>query len=56
LAFAIRRVALGSLVERPLAFGPSPLYRDAPLLCIGEGTSEMQRIIFARHLIRRNRA
>ena len=31
------------------------LYRDAPLLCIGEGTNEMQRLIIARELIRRNR-
>ena len=30
------------------------LYRDAPLLCIGEGTNEMQRIIIARQLIQRN--
>ncbi|MGE8367627.1 acyl-CoA dehydrogenase family protein [Cupriavidus sp.] len=30
------------------------LYRDAPLLVIGEGTNEMQRIIIARHLIERN--
>ena len=32
------------------------LYRDAPLLCIGEGTNEMQRIIIAKELIRRNKA
>ena len=32
------------------------LYRDAPLLCIGEGTNEMQRIIIARQLIARNPA
>jgi alkylation response protein AidB-like acyl-CoA dehydrogenase len=31
------------------------LYRDAPLLCIGEGTNEMQRIIIAKQLIERNR-
>jgi alkylation response protein AidB-like acyl-CoA dehydrogenase len=31
------------------------LYRDAPLLCIGEGTNEMQRIIIARQLIARNK-
>jgi alkylation response protein AidB-like acyl-CoA dehydrogenase len=31
------------------------LYRDAPLLCIGEGTNEMQRIIIARQMIQRNR-
>ncbi len=31
------------------------IYRDAPLLCIGEGTNEMQRIIIARQLIARNR-
>ena len=29
-------------------------YRDAPLLAIGEGTNEMQRIIIARQLIARN--
>jgi alkylation response protein AidB-like acyl-CoA dehydrogenase len=31
------------------------LLRDAPLMCIGEGTNEMQRIIIARQLIERNR-
>jgi alkylation response protein AidB-like acyl-CoA dehydrogenase len=30
------------------------LLRDAPLMCIGEGTNEMQRIIIARQLIERN--
>ena len=30
------------------------LYRDAPLLVIGEGTNELQRIIIARQLIQRN--
>ena len=30
------------------------LYRDAPLLVIGEGTNELQRIIIARELIARN--
>ena len=30
------------------------LYRDAPLLCVGEGTNEMQRIIIARQLVARN--
>ena len=29
-------------------------YRDAPLMCIGEGTNEMQRIIIARQLMDRN--
>lgn len=29
-------------------------YRDAPLLCIGEGTNEMQRIIIAKQLMARN--
>jgi alkylation response protein AidB-like acyl-CoA dehydrogenase len=29
-------------------------YRDAPLLCIGEGTNEMQRIIIAKQLMERN--
>lgn len=30
------------------------LYRDAPLMCIGEGTNELQRIIIAKQLIKRN--
>ena len=29
-------------------------YRDAPLLCIGEGTNEIQRIIIAKQLLARN--
>ena len=32
------------------------LYRDAPLLLIGEGTNELQRIIIAKQLIERNPA
>jgi len=32
------------------------LYRDAPLLVIGEGTNEMQRIIIAKQLVERNPA
>jgi alkylation response protein AidB-like acyl-CoA dehydrogenase len=31
-------------------------YRDAPLLCIGEGTNELQRIIIAKQLVERNPA
>jgi len=31
-------------------------YRDAPLMCIGEGTNEMQRIIISKQLIERNPA
>lgn len=31
------------------------LYRDAPLMAIGEGTNEMQRVIIARQLIERNK-
>ena len=30
------------------------LYRDAPLMCIGEGTNEMQRMIIAKQWIKRN--
>ena len=29
-------------------------YRDAPLLAIGEGTNEVQRIVIARQLVKRN--
>lgn len=32
------------------------LYRDAPLLCIGEGTNEIQRLIIAKRLIEQNPA
>ncbi|MDQ5848139.1 MAG: acyl-CoA dehydrogenase family protein [Pseudomonadota bacterium] len=32
------------------------LYRDAPLLCIGEGTNEMQRILISKQWIKRNPA
>jgi alkylation response protein AidB-like acyl-CoA dehydrogenase len=32
------------------------LFRDAPLLTIGEGTNEMQRIIIAKQLVKRNPA
>jgi alkylation response protein AidB-like acyl-CoA dehydrogenase len=31
-------------------------YRDAPLLAIGEGTNELQRIVIARELVKRNPA
>jgi len=42
------------------AYGYSPdneverYYRDAPLLAVGEGTNELQRIIIARQLVERN--
>jgi alkylation response protein AidB-like acyl-CoA dehydrogenase len=36
-------------------FNVERLYRDAPLLVIGEGTNELQRIIIARQLIARNK-
>ena len=32
------------------------LYRDAPLLLIGEGTSEIQRMVIGKKLLDRNRA
>lgn len=31
------------------------LYRDAPLMCIGEGSNEIQRLIIAKQLIARNK-
>ena len=29
-------------------------YRDAPLLCIGEGTNELQRLIISAQLVERS--
>ncbi|MDP2007932.1 MAG: acyl-CoA dehydrogenase family protein [Rubrivivax sp.] len=37
-------------------FNIERLYRDAPLLLIGEGTNEMQRLIIAKQLVERNPA
>ena len=37
----------GSEIER--------LYRDVPLLLIGEGTSEIQRMVIGRKVLERNR-
>jgi len=37
-------------------FNVERYYRDAPLMCIGEGTNEMQRIIIAKQLVARNPA
>ena len=31
------------------------LYREAPLMCIGEGTNELQRMIIANQLVERNK-
>lgn len=36
-------------------FNVERYYRDAPLLTIGEGTNELQRLIIARQLVERNR-
>ena len=35
-------------------FAVERLYRDAPLLCIGEGTNEMQRILIAKRILERS--
>ena len=57
---AATEAALESAIEAMRihgAYGYSPEYnierycRDAPLLCIGEGTNELQRLIIARQLI-----
>ena len=29
-------------------------YRDAPLMCIGEGTNELQRLLIAKQLVKRS--
>jgi alkylation response protein AidB-like acyl-CoA dehydrogenase len=50
--FAFSLTTLGYSCE----FDAERLYRDAPLMIIGEGTNEMQRIIIAKQLIARNPA
>ncbi|MGI9362657.1 MAG: acyl-CoA dehydrogenase family protein [Parasphingorhabdus sp.] len=32
------------------------LYRDSPLMCIGEGTNEMQRMIISKQWVKQNPA
>lgn len=61
------RTGLGCRVQGPLDLHPPPsalasgysteleverLYRDAPLLAIGEGTNEVLRTVIARNLLR----
>ena len=41
---ALGRVAVSLPVER--------YYRDAPLMIIGEGTNEIQRMVIARNLLK----
>ncbi len=36
-------------------FNVERYFRDAPLMCIGEGTNEIQRMLIAKHLIERNK-
>ena len=40
---------------RHLSKDTERLYRDAPLLLIGEGTSEIQRMVIGRKLIEQNK-
>lgn len=35
-------------------FNVERYYRDAPLMLVGEGTSEIQRLVIARHLLRKH--
>ncbi|MGN6215449.1 MAG: acyl-CoA dehydrogenase family protein, partial [Solirubrobacterales bacterium] len=36
-------------------FRPERYYRDAPLLLIGEGTSEIQRMVIGKKLLQRHK-
>ena len=40
---------IGYIKELPV----ERFYRDAPLMIIGEGTNEIQRLVIARNLLRR---
>ena len=44
-----RAMSAGTVTE----FVVERLYRDAPLMVIGEGTNEIQRLVFARGLLAR---
>ncbi|MBT4205748.1 MAG: acyl-CoA dehydrogenase, partial [Proteobacteria bacterium] len=35
-------------------FNVERYYRDAPLMCIGEGTNELQRLLIAKQLVKRS--
>ena len=53
---ALKRFALThpEVENASVDFDIERYYRDSPLMCIGEGTNEMQRIIIAKQLVARN--
>jgi alkylation response protein AidB-like acyl-CoA dehydrogenase len=51
---AIEAMRIHGAYGYPKEYPIERLLRDAPLMCIGEGTNEMQRIIIARQLVARN--
>ena len=55
-ATASRRCGIHGAYGYSKEFNIERYYRDAPLLAIGEGTNELQRIIIARQLVERNPA
>jgi alkylation response protein AidB-like acyl-CoA dehydrogenase len=54
LANAIASMRIHGAYGYSTEFEVERLYRDAPLLCIGEGTNEIQRIVIARALLERD--
>ena len=54
--FVFWRLAAAAFSPLAAFFAARREHRDAPLMCIGEGTNEMQRIIIAKQLIARNPA
>src|SRR6185503_14888463 len=54
LANALEAMRIHGAYGYSKEFNIERYYRDAPLLCIGEGTNEMQRIIIAKQLVERN--
>jgi alkylation response protein AidB-like acyl-CoA dehydrogenase len=53
LANAIAAMRIHGAYGYSTEFEVERYYRDAPLLCIGEGTNEIQRIVIARQLLQR---
>jgi alkylation response protein AidB-like acyl-CoA dehydrogenase len=51
----IKKMGYKGVESTELVYEIERLYRDAPLLLIGEGTSEIQRMVIGKKLLERNK-